>query len=114
MLSSAKIKYIQNLGHKKFRDEEGLFIAEGPRLVGDLLLTKKNFVKKIFAINKWIVENKNLVTGIEYEMISEKELERITQLRTPHEVLALVRKFDEKLPESARGKIILALDRIQD
>ena len=37
MLSKAKLKYIQSLGQKKSRDEEGVFIAEGPKLVKELL-----------------------------------------------------------------------------
>ena len=37
MLVKQKIKYIQTLGQKKFRQQEGLFIAEGPKLVKELL-----------------------------------------------------------------------------
>ena len=37
MLSKAKIKLIQSLEQKKKRREERLFVAEGPKVVGDLL-----------------------------------------------------------------------------
>ncbi len=33
LISRSQVKYIQSLGHKKFRDEEGVFIAEGPKIV---------------------------------------------------------------------------------
>jgi TrmH family RNA methyltransferase len=37
MLSKMQLKYIQSLGQKKSRDEEGLFIAEGPKIVDEFL-----------------------------------------------------------------------------
>ena len=37
MLTKAQAKYIQNLGHKKLRENENLFVAEGPKLVLELL-----------------------------------------------------------------------------
>ena len=37
MLSKNKIKYITSLAKKKFRDEEGVFLAEGAKVVGDIL-----------------------------------------------------------------------------
>ena len=33
MLVKSQVKYIQSLGHKKFRDADGVFIAEGPKIV---------------------------------------------------------------------------------
>ena len=41
MLTKKIAKYIQSLSHKKFRDEEGAFIAEGPKVVSELLSSKK-------------------------------------------------------------------------
>ena len=37
MIVKSQVKYIQSLGHKKHRDEEGVFVAEGPKLVNELL-----------------------------------------------------------------------------
>ena len=50
MLSKTHTKYIQSLLHKKFRDELGLFIAEGPKVVMDLLESRKFVCKEIFAL----------------------------------------------------------------
>lgn len=36
MISKAEIKLIKSLEYKKFRDAEGLFVAEGPKVVGEL------------------------------------------------------------------------------
>ena len=37
MLVKSQVKYIQSLGHKKFRDADGVFVAEGPKIVNELL-----------------------------------------------------------------------------
>ena len=37
MLVKSQVKYIQSLGHKKFRDADGVFVAEGPKIVSELL-----------------------------------------------------------------------------
>ena len=37
MISKAKIKYIKSLDQKKYRNNEQVFVAEGPKVVGDLL-----------------------------------------------------------------------------
>ena len=54
MLSKTFIKYIQSLHHKKFRDEEGVFIAEGIKVIGDFLEADKFECKKIIAVSSWL------------------------------------------------------------
>ena len=51
MLSKLKIKYIQTLGQKKFREEEDLFIAEGPKLVKELLESAAVKIQEIYALS---------------------------------------------------------------
>ena len=50
MLSKNQVKYIQSLGQKKCRDEEGLFIAEGPKIAAELLAEKNCVVKQVYAV----------------------------------------------------------------
>ena len=58
MISKNEVKYIQSLYHKKTRDEEGLFIAEGVKLVNELL--QSDFViKKIYATDEWSNESQH-------------------------------------------------------
>lgn len=54
MFSKSTIKYIQSLQHKKFRDEEGLFVAEGPKLVKELLEGNVFSCRNIYALPEWI------------------------------------------------------------
>lgn len=114
MLVKQKLKYIQSLGQKKFRLQEKLFIAEGPKLVKELLETNSSMVNEVFALKEWISENEKILVKIPVTEISEIELERISQLTTPNKVLAIARQFDEDIEIITKGKITLALDCIQD
>ena len=114
MLVKQKLKYIQTLGQKKFRQQERLFIAEGPKLVKELLETDASMLKEVFAVKEWIDDNEKIAGKTAITAITETELERISQLTTPNKVLAIVRQFDEDNLITAKGKITLALDGIQD
>ena len=114
MLSKQTIKDIQTLGQKKFRQQERLFIAEGPKLVKELLEADASMVKEVFALKEWISGNEKMEGKTVVTEITETELERISQLTTPHKVLAIVRQFDEDIEIKTKGKIILVLDAIQD
>jgi len=113
MLSKSKIKYIQSLGHKKFRDEEGLFLAEGPKIVKELINEIPTLIQSVYALKDWLGENKGLPAAIEVNEITDIELERISQLSAPNKVLAVLKKINSTV-FSAKGKITIALDTIQD
>ena len=116
MLSKSHAKYIQSLHHKKFRDIESCFIAEGGKVVLELLLSKKFNCREIFGMQEWLNSNEALIrkyyTG-PLEVVQDYELEKISALTTPHQVLAVFEKAAGKLVLPA-GKISLVLDNIQD
>lgn len=114
MLSKSKLKYIQTLGQKKFRQQEQLFIAEGPKLVKELLDERNASVKEVFALREWIEENNHSIGKTYCEEISEIELGRISQLSTPNKVLAVLTQFETDELITTKGKITLVLDNIQD
>jgi len=114
MLVKQKAKYIQTLGQKKFREQEGAFIAEGPKLVKELLEENATSVIEVFALKDWINDNEKLLERKEVTAITEAELERISQLTTPNKVLAIVRQFDKDENIDVKDKITLVLDGIQD
>ncbi|MEO7924954.1 MAG: RNA methyltransferase [Chitinophagaceae bacterium] len=113
MLVKLKIKYIQTLGQKKLRDEEGVFVAEGPKLVAELLRSGA-VIKELFAVEEWISENRQLLGTNPVTEISAAELERISGLSTPNKVLAIVQQFGKGNKIDSKGKITLLLDAIQD
>jgi len=113
MVSKSQLKYIQSLGQKKYRDTEGVFVAEGPKLVKELIKSKNAELKHLYALNEWIEENNDISNSIEITVVNETELERISQLKTPNKVVAIVKKLEVHEPE-IRGRISLVLDTIQD
>jgi TrmH family RNA methyltransferase len=113
MISRSQLKYIQSLGQKKYRDEEGTFVAEGPKLVKELIESKNTELTQIYALNEWIEGNKDLIKSINITTVDETELERISQLTTPNKVLAVVKKFEANEP-GIKERISLVLDAIRD
>jgi len=113
MISKSQLKYIQSLGQKKHRDEEGVFIAEGPKLIKELLQSENAEVKHLYAIHEWMQENEKFLQGVDVTEINEEELERMSQFKTPNQVIAIIKKFGTEEPV-AEGKISLVLDAVQD
>lgn len=117
MLNKTHTKYIQSLLHKKFRDEYNLFIAEGPKVVMDLLESRKFTCKEIFALQGWVTDNTkrlSILTKATVTTIVDFELEKISTLTTPNHVMAVFEKGKENTAVKATGKITLVLDTIQD
>jgi RNA methyltransferase, TrmH family len=117
MLSKTHTKYIQSLLHKKFRDELGLFIAEGPKVVMDLLYSRKFICKELFALEEWINAHSKLLStcnDISITEVKDFELKKISSLSTAHSVVAVFEKRKQNFNLEAKGKIILVLDTIQD
>ena len=113
MLVKSKVKYIQTLGQKKFRESEGIFIAEGPKIVSELLTIPEASVHEVFALDEWIEENEQLLKDTKVTAITGIELEKISQLSTPNKVVALIKQFN-RAPLTLEGKITLAIDDVQD
>jgi len=113
MLSKNEIKDIQSLRHKKQREETQLFIAEGPKIIGELLTIIPHQFKKIYALQSWINEHKKSLVQTNYEIISESELEKLSQLQTPNQVVGVLYQFEITEPNIANA-LTLYLDTIQD
>jgi TrmH family RNA methyltransferase len=64
MLSKKEVKDIQSLSHKKFRDELNLFVAEGPKIVTEIIELIPEHVEKVYAVEKWIETNHSLIKNI--------------------------------------------------
>ena len=113
MITKSVVKDIQSLAGKKYRDQAGLFLAEGPKLVEELLRDCSQSIKAIFALESWIQQNKIVNSSIQVTLVTPAELERLSQLTTPHEVLAVVSKFPV-LPLQIGKGLTLVCCGIQD
>src|SRR4051812_43448120 len=110
MISKNEIKYIQSLFEKKTRDKEGLFIAEGVKLVNELLQSDI-VVRKIYATEEWIAEHKQHPDAIKVQF---GELKKISTQSTPNRVIAIVEKKKLATEPLLKNKITLVLDGVQD
>ena len=102
MLSKNQIKLIKSLETKKNRKREGLFVAEGPKVVGDLLRAGYT-PHSIFST----------VSRPDAELITDDELRRISFLQHPQEVLGVFHIPNSPLTFSP-SHLSLALDGVQD
>jgi len=113
MLSKSKIKFVQSLCQKKYRDELAVFFAEGHKIVTDLL---QYFDCHLLIAEKDWLSNNNLNGRIEEIIEAETaDLKRISQLKTPPPVLAVFKKANHSQTEKPYlSHLCLALDEIQD
>jgi len=113
-MTTNELKYITSLHIDKFRKEQKRFLAEGPKLLGELLHSKF-IIKTIYALPEWIDENKNIPERVKIIKVSPKELSRISQMKTPNQLVAeVVMKDNQSLQQSAEKEWIIALDNINN
>ena len=107
MLSKNQIKFITSLQQKKYRFQNRLFIAEGVKVVNEL-------INSSFELEKlYCTEDHGLsLANFEPEIITEKELLKISGLSTPNKVLGLFKI--PSVPKIKMEGLILALDDIND
>lgn len=109
MLSKGLIKLVNSLRHKKYRQQHGLFVAEGHKMIGDLI--------KIGSPIKTIISAQNITMNGAFEFVQCKsgELDKISSLKTSQDMIALVKIPEYQYKEEAiLDKLSLALDGVQD
>jgi len=112
MLSKNKIKYIRSLELKKNRKEEHAFVAEGHKLVGDLL---GHFACRLLVATRSWLESHPGVRADEVIEVTQEELTRASLQKTPQEVLAIFAQPDYPMEaEVMKRSLCLALDDVQD
>lgn len=112
MLSKNKIKYIKSLDTKKARNEAGVFLAEGHKLVGDLW--EAFDCDLLVATKEWLEHHPEKRAGERIE-VSQEELARVSLQKTPQQVLAVFRQRpNERAQTEIASQLCLALDGIQD
>lgn len=100
---------------KKNRDREGVFVAEGPKCVGDLLETCQAVA--IIATGSWFSAHRVALTGQRCEtiLVEESELQKVSFLKCPQQVVAIFKqKHTDIAPGEMANRLVLALDGVQD
>mgnify|MGYP004456532599 FL=1 len=117
MISKNKIKYIRSLELKKNRNKEGVFVAEGHKVVDDLLALQPALL--IVATAEWL-KGKQLGAETEVIEVTDEELKKVSFLQHPQQVLAVFRQDQATAIDSFEfsgidtTELSLALDGVQD
>lgn len=106
MLPKRQIKIITSLHQKKCRKREGLFVAEGRKVIHELLNSSFE-LEMIYTTNADLFSEETKVT-----VITEAELKKISFLKTPNVALAIF-KIDESFVKKT-SDLIVALDDVRD
>lgn len=119
MITRNLVKYVHSLSVKKYRDAECCFVADGPKVVTDLLPLMT--CKTLFATPDYLsgVTSELLENVEDVQEVTQAELERLSQMQSPRGALAVFRTQTEErnlqelaaLPEAT---LCLALDSVQN
>ena len=108
-ISKAQVKLVRSLQQKKFRDELGLFVAEGDKCVEEL--------RKGFELVQLIINNEQLTSrdaDVRTVLATPTEIEQMSGLRTPQGVIGVFKKGQRDEGQRTMDDLVLALDGIQD
>lgn len=112
MLSKNKIKYIRSLDKKKFRTESNVFLAEGNKMVNDILPFFR--CELLVATSSWL-EGRKDIGAKELIVASKEEIEQASLLKNPQDVIAVFEQPAYELnPDELKDNLSLVLDSIQD
>lgn len=116
MLSKNQVKYVTSLAVKKFRNQHGLFIAEGVKLVTELLRSPIA-IKQLFATKEFLsgINEKLFTSHPGITEVTETELQKISQLTTANQALAIAEIPIYELDlEAVQTGLALVLDDVRD
>ena len=102
MLSKQQIKDINRLKQKKYRYQEGLFIVEGIKSIKEFLKSDHRLYELYSTIDLFSTKDENC------EIISEKDLARISSYKKPQVGLGIFRMMDEPMPKPSELSLVLS------
>lgn len=117
MISKNKIKYLKSLEMKKHRQAESVFVAEGPKIVGDLL--NAGFEPTYLVVVECSdfasrLQNFDL-NGVQIDFVTADDLRKMSSLEAPQQVLAVLKQPIWQLDSNVASKeLCLALDEVQN
>lgn len=112
MLSKSKVKYIHSLELKKYRNEADAFVAEGNKLVSDMMQAFD--CELLLAKPRWMATQGDLPVK-ELIVAEEEDIRKASFLKNPQDVLAVFKRPAWSLDEADPAtQLLLALDGVQD
>lgn len=117
MISKNQIKQVRALHLKKYREQEKRFIAEGIKVVNEIITNNPDSIDMLFVTENYLKGDSNAVKSkqIKCTTISEDDLEKISSLSQPNAILAVCNYFEDVKPSIDLGKeFSFYLDDIRD
>ena len=111
MIGKNTIKWVHSLEMKKNRKREGLFVAEGPKVVGDLLSRFR--LHSVFATDEW-TGGDSIGAEVRLERVDDDTLRRLSFLQHPQQVVAVMEMNKEEKVEVDADRLTIMLDGVQD
>ncbi len=103
------IKYLKSLQQKKYRDQYGRFVIEGPKMIRELLDSGIPYERIYYT-----EEAPDFLKKEGFLHIKKAEMERISGLKTASNCLAEVPFLPKKEVDFPKGEMYLGLDKLQD
>jgi TrmH family RNA methyltransferase len=115
LLSGNQVKHIHSLKQKKFREIYRQFLAEGSKLVKEILESQYRVIN-VYAIADWLKQNEDILHSkqISFLEISMAEMKRITALSSPSPALAVAEIPEISSLPAVINDLVLVLDDIRD
>lgn len=108
--SNSKVQYLRKLSNKKFRETEGVFVAEGVNLIKDI--PENILVKSVFLAESKVESLREIWEKYSSVFVLEDRIfQSISDTVTPSGILAIVALPEKKTPTSKR---LMVLDRVSD
>jgi RNA methyltransferase, TrmH family len=117
MLPKKDLKFIRSLHQKKFRDENKMYIAEGLKIVNEAILNQSQSIDQVIVSSSLSVEFKEKIAMSQVKVVevSSAEFERLSTLRSPQGILAVLKQIEKKLPSPEEiNDIVIILDQVSD
>jgi len=113
--SNARIKEIVSLLQKaKTRREKNSFVVEGTRLFSEV---PKELIQEIYVSEAFLekAENRDLLQGFSYEVVSQSVFAKISDTKTPQGILAVVKQPNYCIEQMLEDKpLLVLLEDVQD
>lgn len=117
MINKSTVKYIQSLQHKKFRDEHNSFIAEGPKVVLELLQHNIFECEHLYCNKSGMNDISDKIKkqfAAQIFEVEDYELDKISALSTANNLLGVFKKKTILQSIKISNRLTLFLDDIQD
>ncbi len=117
MLTRNTLKYLQSLKQKKFRQMYNNFVVEGEKMATEIIQHQGLILEGIFALTPWIKANHSILRNIDtiVQEISQKDLARISSLKTPNQVFVVCKVPTYELDlATINSSLTLFLDNLQN